>query len=131
MVVSLRIYSCEKESTMSAKKSSIPNSNDFIYAVLKFASKRVNEFHCGEAKEAMARYFNLSSAEKQELTAGGNEARYKNRTSRAISDLKIYGGLLRSKRRGYYEITEKGKEELKLSNGRITLAYLQKKYSCS
>ena len=113
------------------RKTSIPNSNKFIYAVLKFANQRSNEFHCSEAREAMARHFNLSSAEKRELTEGGNEARYKNRTSRAIFGLKTYGGLLRSKRRGYYEITKRGKEELKRSNGRITLAYLQKKYPCS
>lgn len=113
---------------MSTKKSSIPSSSDFIYAILKFADKRTGEFHCSEAREAMARHFNLSPAEKRELTAGGNEVRYKNRTSRAMSNLKLYGDLLRSKRRGYYEITRRGREELKRSNGEITLAYLQKKY---
>lgn len=86
---------------MSAKKSSIPSSSDFIYAVLEFASKISGEFHCSEVREAMVRHFDLSPAEKQELTAGGNQARYENRTSRALSNLRIYGGLLRWKRRGY------------------------------
>ena len=110
------------------KRTSFPNSNDFIRAVLEFASKRLGEFHCNEAKEAMARHFNLSPAEMRELTAKGNDARYKNRTSRALSGLKLHGGLLCSKRRGYYEITQEGRELLKRSSGRITLAYLEKNY---
>ena len=111
---------------MSTRKSLVPGANEFHSAILEYASKRGRAFHRREAMEAMAKHFKLSPAAKSELTREGHAFRYENRTSRAISDLKNYGELLRRVAPGCYEITEKGKQEL--ASGRASLSYLQKKY---
>ena len=113
---------------MSAKKPLVPKSSKFIYAVLEYASERKGEFHRSEAMKWMVKHFELTPAAQREKTKGGHALRYENRTSRAISNLTNHKDLLRRKRPGFYEITARGRKELALSNGEITLAYLREKY---
>lgn len=114
---------------MKGAKRLVPTASRFNYAVLKYASKRGEEFHRSEAIEAMVDYFNLSPAAMRERTREGNEFCYKIRTFRALSTFTRYGALLRRTRLGYYEITDLGKRELnRLSGETITLHYIQNNY---
>ena len=117
---------------MNNANSSVPKSNCFYYAVLRFASDRKKEgkgvFHRQEAMKEMVKVFRLSSAAIDEPTEKRKAPRYKNRTSRAISNMKLYGELLRWKGAGCYEITPRGEKVLKLMGKDITPSYLRRKY---
>lgn len=113
---------------MNIIPSVIPSMSKFLPPILRWASKRQGEFHRSEAMEAMAIHFKLSLAAKRELTGKRNMPRYKDRTSRAISHLK-QAGLLELLGKGYYEITDAGKEEAFFSGDAMTTTYLSNNFS--
>lgn len=110
---------------MTSNQSLVPDSNKFIYAVLKLADQR-GEFNRSEAVTAMVEYFKLQDEAQKERTANGHELRHKNRTLRAISNLKN-AGLLEWEGPGRYSITALGRKEFANSGGVITHWYLREK----
>ena len=97
---------------MKNVETEVPEMDDFLLPLLKWASKKSNKFHRSEAMEAMANHFKLSPAARDKLTDGGTMPCYEDRTSRSLSHLKK-AGLMGSinKGSGYWQITAVGKKE--------------------
>ena len=111
-----------KQSGSSEEKSEVPTMNNFMRPILEYANQCPRSFNLREAADAMADHFNLSGEARNELTGGGNIDRVYDRTNWSVSHLK-HAELLRQRGRGYYEITDVGREEL-LSSHEITTSYL-------
>ena len=102
----------------------IPDYQSFMLPLLRLASDR--ETHSlREACEKLADEFNLSSDEREELLPSGTQQTYKNRIGWARTYLKK-AGMLQSPKRGHFEITERGLEELRSNPDEITTNYLSK-----
>lgn len=112
---------------MYGKTLPVPTSNDYIFAVLDWASRR-GEFERREAVDSMVAHFNLSDEAQMERTANGHALRHENRTMRAISNLKN-AGFIAWKAPGRYEITDLGRRELATSGGKLTHGYLRERMS--
>jgi restriction system protein len=90
--------------------------------LLEFAADG-QEHSLAEAREKLATRFGLTDQEKQALLPSGRQAVFTNRVAWA----KVYlsqAGILESLRRGYFEITARGKQTLKDAPDRITIKYL-------
>jgi restriction system protein len=92
--------------------------------LLKFAGDG-KEHSLRQTIEVLADQFGLTDDERTELLPSGQQAAFNNRVGWARTYLKK-AGLLRSTRRGYYEITERGREVLKEDLPHINSAYLRR-----
>jgi restriction system protein len=70
------------------------------------------------AIEELADHFNLTEDERKELPPSGSQASFVNRVGWARTYMKK-AGLVRSPRRGYFQITDKGLQALKQKPGII------------
>ncbi len=91
--------------------------------VLKLASDG-NEHKFSKAVEELADEFNLSTEERNELLPSGSQAVFHNRVGWARSYLK-QAGLLASPKRGFFTITQKGKELIATNPSRIDASTLE------
>lgn len=91
--------------------------------VLKLASDG-NEHKFSKAVEELADEFNLSTEERNELLPSGSQAVFHNRVGWARSYLK-QAGLLASPKRGFFTITQKGKELLAKNPSRVDASTLE------
>lgn len=91
--------------------------------VLKLASDG-NEHKFSKAVEELADEFNLSTEERNELLPSGSQAVFHNRVGWARSYLK-QAGLLASPKRGFFTITQKGKELLATNPSRVDASTLE------
>lgn len=91
--------------------------------VLKLASDG-NEHKFSKAVEELADEFNLSTEERNELLPSGSQAVFHNRVGWARSYLK-QAGLLASPKRGFFTITQKGKELLATNLLRVDASTLE------
>ena len=91
--------------------------------VLKLASDG-NEHKFSKAVEDLADQFNLSTEERNELLPSGSQAVFNNRVGWARSYLK-QAGLLASPKRGFFTITQKGKELLATNPSRVDASTLE------
>ncbi|MFM6050669.1 MAG: restriction endonuclease [Sphaerospermopsis kisseleviana] len=71
----------------------------------------------------LADVFNLSDEERKELLSSGQQAVFDNRVGWARTHLKK-AGLLESPKRGFFQITNRGKEILKQNNPEINVKFL-------
>jgi restriction system protein len=78
-----------------------------------------------EAYEKIADAFDLSDEDREELLPSGTQQTYKNRIGWARTYLKK-AGLLRSPKRGHFEITDRGIDELKTDPNEMSTSYLNK-----
>lgn len=92
--------------------------------LLKLASDRQTH-SLREAYEKIADEFDLSDEDREELLPSGTQQTYKNRIGWARTYLKK-AGLLRSPKRGHFEITDRGIDELKTDPSEMSTAYLNK-----
>lgn len=88
----------------------IPDYQRFMLPLLKYANDD-KEHAIKEAYNEMAKEFSLTQEEKNELLPSGTQPVYKNRIGWAKTYL-VKAGLLESKKRGYFNITERGKKDL-------------------
>lgn len=102
----------------------IPDYQSIMLPLLKFADDQ-KEHNTGQAIEALAREFYLSSEELQELLPSGQQPMFANRLNWAKTYLKK-AGLLKSDKRGSFQITDKGSDVLKENPKRIDAAFLKK-----
>ena len=87
--------------------------------------------HCNDGKEhtmsrtedALAAHFNLTEIELEEMLSSGRQSRFSNRIAWAKQYL-TKADLLRSPRRGVFEITELGKKVLSQKPSRIDINFL-------
>jgi restriction system protein len=92
--------------------------------LLKYANDN-QEHEIKEAYEALANDFSLTQEERNELLPSGTQQVYKNRIGWAKTYL-VKAGLLESKKRGYFNITERGREVLRENPEKIDNAFLKR-----
>ena len=101
----------------------IPDYQTLMLPVLKLASDG-KEHKFSSAVEGLADEFGLTMEERSELLPSGSQAVFNNRVGWARSYLK-QAGLLASPKRGYFTITETGRELLAKNPAKIDIAVLK------
>lgn len=100
----------------------IPKFQEITLPMLKLASNgRV--WSLADAREEMAKYFQLTEEELEELLPSGRQARFANRVAWA----KVYlerGGLLSSPKRAHFQITKRGRKVLQDPPEEISIRFL-------
>jgi restriction system protein len=101
----------------------IPDYQSIMLPLLEFASDR-EEHSAQETVEALANRLALTDGERKELLPSGRQAKFDNRVGWARTYLKK-AGLLKSTRRGYWQMTERGLEVLRQNPPEITASFLR------
>jgi restriction system protein len=102
----------------------IPDYQSLMLPLLRFASDG-NDHTTREAVDVLAIEFQLTSTERSELLASGQQAIFNNRVGWANSYLKK-SGLLEAPRRGALRITTRGKQVLDEQPRRIDVRFLER-----
>ena len=100
----------------------IPDYQTLMLPVLQLASDG-QEHKFRDAVEQLSLYFQISDAEQMEMLPSGTQSVFGNRVGWARSYLK-QAGLLTTPRRGYFAITERGRQVLKTNAPKLTAALL-------
>lgn len=101
----------------------IPNYQSIMLPLLKFASDD-KEHSLREAIDYLADEFKLTDEERKKLLPSGQQAIFNNRTGWARTYLKK-ARLLKSPQRGYFCITDEGKNVLSQNPKRIDVKFLK------
>lgn len=101
----------------------IPDYQSLMLPLLKFGRDK-KEHSLREAIEFLADEFDLTEQERREMLPSGLQARFSNRVSWARTYIQ-QAGLLKSEKRGFFQITDLGLEELKKNPTRINVKYLE------
>lgn len=101
---------------------SIPDFQSVMLPLLQYAGDG-KEHSLREAITYLADVFNLSDEEKKELLPSGQQAVFDNRVGWTRTHLKK-AGLLQDPKRGFFQITERGKEVLSQNPAEINLKFL-------
>jgi restriction system protein len=102
----------------------IPDFQSLMRPLLELAADG-QEHSLAEAREKLAQKFRLTDAEQHALLPSGRQPRFTNRVAWA----RVYlgqSGALESSRRGYFRITLRGRELLKLAPERISIKELKR-----
>jgi restriction system protein len=102
----------------------IPDYQTVMLPLLRFL-KDGREHNIGEAVDALAAEFNLSTEDRHLLLGSGQQTIIRNRAGWARTYLKK-AGLIASTRRGYFSITERGQSVLASAPERIDVKYLER-----
>lgn len=101
----------------------IPDFQTLMLPLLQFCGdKKIH--NNSEAIEHLAKVFSLTEEEKNEYLPSGTQTVLYNRTTWALFDLKK-ARLLESKKRGVFQITERGLEVLRQKPEKINLKFLK------
>jgi restriction system protein len=101
----------------------IPDFQSIMLPLLKLsADGKVHNIH--EAVNQLADHFNLSTEEMSKLLPSGQQPAFYNRVGWARTYLKK-AGLLEDPKRGYFQITQRGKVVLAEDPNRIDMKYLR------
>lgn len=101
---------------------SIADFQSIMLPLLQYAGDG-KEHSLRDAITFLADVFNLSDEERKELLSSGQQAVFDNRVGWARTHLKK-AGLLESPKRGFFQITNRGKEILKQNNPEINVKFL-------
>lgn len=102
----------------------IPDYQSIMLPLLRYASDG-EEHRIRDATEYLAEEFKLSEEERKELLPSGQQAIFKNRVGWANTYLKK-AGLLDSRKKGYFTITQRGKNVLKEKPASIDVNFLKR-----
>ncbi|WP_215893474.1 restriction endonuclease [Acidithiobacillus ferriphilus] len=100
----------------------IPKFQEITLPMLKLASDG-QVWSLADAREELAKHFQLTEEELEELLPSGRQARFANRVAWA----KVYlerGGILSSSKRAHFQITERGREVLQDPPEEISIKFL-------
>jgi restriction system protein len=100
----------------------VPDFQSIMLPLLKFASDK-NEHSSRESIEYLSQEFNLTEEDRKELLPSGTQAVFDNRVGWSRTYLKK-AGLLESKKRGYFNITDEGLKVLKQNPQQINIDFL-------
>jgi len=100
----------------------VPNFQSVLYPLLKFSGDK-KQHSIREAVEIMANLFNLTEEDRKLLLPSGTQPVFYNRVVWSNTYLKK-AGLLESKRRGYFNITEEGLKVLEQNPPKIDVDFL-------
>jgi len=89
----------------------LPDYQALMLPLLKYAGNRNTEITTTEAVDALAKELNLTEEDLREILPSGTQYTFVNRVGWAATYMKK-AGLLKTTRRGYYQITERGRELL-------------------
>ncbi len=102
----------------------IPDYQSLMLPILEFSSDG-QEHSLREVREAMAVQFELNSGEIKQLLPSGRQPVFSNRVAWAKTYLQ-QAGLLSSTRRGFFIITDQGKETVLSGPAEISSKYLER-----
>lgn len=102
----------------------IPDYQTVMLPLVRFL-KDGKEYNIGQVVDSLADEFSISSEERQQLLASGQQTVILNRAGWARTYLKK-AGLIESVRRGYFRITERGKSVLASKPERVDTKYLER-----
>jgi len=102
----------------------IPDYQTLMLPLLKIAGDR-QEHSMRETIERLASEFRLTDGERMQLLPSGQQSTFDNRANWARSYLK-QAGLLETPRRGYFLITERGRQVLDEPPQRIDIGFLSR-----
>lgn len=102
----------------------VPGFQDFMLPIMQITGDG-QEHTITEIREKLATLFSLTEEDKRELLPSGRQTKLVNRVSWAQIYLRK-SGLLESPSRSRVQITERGRDELRLKPRRIDLKYLAK-----
>ena len=100
----------------------VPDFQSFFKPLLEFAADG-EEHSIREAREVIARSMNLSEADLSELLPSGTQTKFDNRVAWARSYF-VQAKVIESTRRGYFRITDRGRELLAKRHSRIDIRIL-------
>ncbi len=102
----------------------IPKYEEIMLPLLKLASDK-KEHYIRDAYEYLSNYFNLNDDEKYQPIPSGSQSLFENRVGWAKTYL-IKAMLLESKKRSYFNITQRGLEVLGENNKSLNIGYLKR-----
>jgi restriction system protein len=102
----------------------IPDYQSLMLPLLRLAAKKGGELSTSEAVDALSKELGLTDEDLKEMLPSGTQATFVNRVGWAATYMKK-AGLLEGTRRGYYRITERGKELLQKQPKTINVKILQ------
>lgn len=103
---------------------SLPDYQSFFLPLLQFTSDG-EEHNAKEARESIAKIFNLSDEDLKKMLPSGKRTTFANRLATA----KMYlskAGLLETPKRGFFRITERGRSVLTEKPEKLNVRYLKK-----
>lgn len=102
----------------------IPDYESIMFPLLKLAGDD-REHLIRDAREKLAERFNLSDNDKREFLPSGQQTVFNNRVGWAKTYL-VNSGLLSSRKRGYFKITQRGLNVLKENPDELNNKYLER-----
>jgi restriction system protein len=90
----------------------VPDYQSLMLPLLQFAAQKETETSTSEAVEALAKELSLTEDDLKEMLPSGIQSTFFNRVGWASTYMKK-AGLLEATRRGFYRITDRGKDLLK------------------
>ncbi len=102
----------------------IPDFQSLMLPVLELAADG-KEHALAEAREILAQRFGLTDVDRAELLPSGRQRRFDNRVAWAKVHL-AQAGLLSSRRRAYFEITQRGRDVLSERPQRVDINLLER-----
>lgn len=101
----------------------VPDFQSLMLPLLRISADG-HERRLADARGLLAEEFRLSEADRRELLPSGRQSRFGNRVAWA----KVYlgqAGLLLATRRGYFQISDRGRDVLKAPPARIDIKFLE------
>ena len=102
----------------------VPDYQSVMLPLLHFAAKKGGETSTSEAVEALAKELSLSDEDLKEMLPSGIQGTFVNRVGWASTYMKK-AGLLEATRRGFYQITDRGRDLLKKQPKTINVKLLK------
>src|SRR4030043_2215450 len=102
----------------------VPDYQSVMLPLLRFAAEKAKEISTGDAVEVLAKEFGLTDEDLKEMLPSGIQSTFVNRVGWASTYMKK-AGLLEATRRGYYRITSRGQELLKMQPKAINVKLLK------
>ncbi len=102
----------------------VPDYQSVMLPLLRFAAQKGTEISTSEAVEALAKELRLTEDDLKEMLPSGIQATFVNRIGWASTYMKK-AGLLEATRRGFYHITDRGKDLLKKQPTTINVKLLK------
>lgn len=103
----------------------VPDYQSLMLPLLKYAGTNNGEVTTSEAVEVLAQELNLSEEDLREMLPSGTQSTFGNRVGWAATHMKK-AGLLEPTRRGYYQITTRGRELLTKQPKVLNVKFLEK-----
>ena len=102
----------------------VPDYQSLMLPLLRYAGKLSEEISTANAIDALAKEFNLTPDDLAEMLPSGSQSTFVNRVGWATTYMKK-ADLLKSTRRGFFQITQQGKELLSANPSKININLLQ------